>query len=72
MWSPFDHRELRDDRVVYSASVLWQGSYTATYIARATTAGTFIVPPAHAEEMYNPGVNGRTGGTAFTVTRVQR
>jgi hypothetical protein len=72
MWSPFDHRELRDDRVVYSASVLWQGSYTATYIARATTAGTFIVPPAHAEEMYNPGVNGRTGGTLFTVTRVQR
>jgi hypothetical protein len=72
MWSPFDHRELRDDRVVYSASVLWQGSYTATYIARATTAGTFIVPPAHAEEMYNPGVNGRTGGTTFTVTRVQR
>jgi hypothetical protein len=72
MWSPFDHRELRDDRVVYSASVLWPGSFTATYIARATTAGTYIVPPAHAEEMYNPGVNGRNGGTTFTVTRVER
>src|SRR3712207_7084466 len=22
-WSPFDHREIRDDRVVYSATVLW-------------------------------------------------
>jgi uncharacterized protein YfaS (alpha-2-macroglobulin family) len=67
MWSPFDHKELHDDRVVYSATVLWKGRYTATYLARATTAGTFIVPPAHAEEMYNPAVNGRTGGSTFTV-----
>jgi uncharacterized protein YfaS (alpha-2-macroglobulin family) len=71
MWSPFDHREMRDDRVVWSAALLWQGQYSATYIARATTAGTFVVPPAHAEEMYNPGVNGRTGSTSFTVSRVQ-
>jgi uncharacterized protein YfaS (alpha-2-macroglobulin family) len=71
VWSPFDHRELRDDRVLWSASVLWPGTYTASYIARATTAGTFVVPPAHAEEMYNPGVNGRTGGITFTVTRAQ-
>ncbi len=69
LWSPFDHRELRDDRVVYSATVLWKGTYTATYLARATTAGTFIVPPAWSEEMYNRGVNGRTGGSTFTVTR---
>ena len=68
MWSAFDHKEMRDDRVVYSATVLWKGRYTATYLARATTAGTFMVPPAHAEEMYNPAVNGRTGGSVFTVT----
>lgn len=72
VWSPFDHKELRDDRVVYSATVLWPGTYTATYLARATTAGTFIVPPAHAEEMYNPGVNGRTGGGEFRVLRPVR
>jgi hypothetical protein len=72
MWSPFDHSEMRDDRVVYSASILWPGSYTVSYVARATTAGTYIVPPAHAEEMYNPGVNGRNGGTIFTVTRPGR
>jgi hypothetical protein len=71
-WSPFDHKELRDDRVIWSASYLWPGSYTATYLARATTAGTFIVPPAHAEEMYNPGVNGRTGGGTFVVSRIER
>lgn len=67
-WSPFDHRELRDDRVVYSATLLWPGTYTATYLARATTPGTFIKPPAHAEEMYNPGVNGRSDGGAFVIT----
>jgi uncharacterized protein YfaS (alpha-2-macroglobulin family) len=58
--------------VIWSASYLWPGSYTATYLARATTAGTFIVPPAHAEEMYNPGVNGRTGGGTFVVSRIER
>ncbi|MGH7467420.1 MAG: alpha-2-macroglobulin family protein [Longimicrobiales bacterium] len=68
VWSAFDHKELRDDRVVYVATVLLPGTYTATYLARATTAGTFIMPPAHAEEMYNPAVNGRTGGGVFTVT----
>lgn len=68
VWSAFDHKELRDDRVVYSATYLWKGTYTATYLARATTPGTFVMPPAHAEEMYNPAVNGRTGGGEFIVT----
>ncbi len=30
-------------------------------IARATTPGTFVVPPAKAEEMYSPEVFGRSG-----------
>jgi hypothetical protein len=67
-WSPWDHRELRDDRVVYVATTLWAGTYTMTYIARATTPGVFVRPPAQAEEMYNPGVNGRSDGGVFTVT----
>jgi alpha-2-macroglobulin len=67
-WSPFDHKEIRDDRVVYSATMLWPGTYTATYIARATTAGTFVKVPAHAEEMYNPAVYGRSDGGTFVVT----
>ncbi|MFN2567116.1 MAG: MG2 domain-containing protein [Gemmatimonadaceae bacterium] len=67
-WSPFDYREIRDDRVVYSATVLWPGTYTATYLARATTPGTFVRPPAHAEEMYNPSVNGRSDGGVLVVT----
>jgi uncharacterized protein YfaS (alpha-2-macroglobulin family) len=68
-WTAWDHRELRDDRVVYAATVLWPGSYMATYVARATTPGVFVRPPAHAEEMYNPAVNGRSDGGVFTVTR---
>jgi hypothetical protein len=68
-WSPFDHRELRDDRVAYVATYLWPGTYTATYVARATTPGVFVRPPAHAEEMYNPAVQGRSDGGVFTVTR---
>ncbi|HEU0301109.1 MAG TPA: MG2 domain-containing protein [Longimicrobium sp.] len=68
LWSAFDHREIRDDRVVYFARVLWRGAYGATYLARATTAGRFTMAPAHAEEMYNPGVHGRSGGGAFTIT----
>jgi uncharacterized protein YfaS (alpha-2-macroglobulin family) len=66
-WSPFDHREMRDDRVVFVATRLWPGSYTATYLARATTPGTFMRPPAHAEEMYNPAVFGESDGGVFTV-----
>ncbi|HUC41540.1 MAG TPA: hypothetical protein VMR92_11935, partial [Gemmatimonadales bacterium] len=71
-WSPFDHKELRDDRVVYFATVLWTGRYTATYVARATTPGTFMRQPAHAEEMYNPAVQGRSDGGVFTVTQRQQ
>ena len=66
-WTPWEHREIRDDRVVYSAALLWPGSYTATYVARATTPGVFVRPPAHAEEMYNPAVQGRSDGGTFTV-----
>jgi len=66
-WSPFDYKEIRDDRVVYFATVLWKGSYTMTYVARATTPGVFVRPPAHAEEMYNPAVYGRSDGGVFTV-----
>jgi uncharacterized protein YfaS (alpha-2-macroglobulin family) len=66
-WSPFDHRELRDERVVFAATRLWPGTYSATYLARATTPGTFARPPAHAEEMYNPAVFGESDGGVFTV-----
>lgn len=70
-WTPWDHKEMRDDRVIYSAAVLWRGTFSASYLARATTAGAFAMPAAHAEEMYNPGVHGRSGGGVFTVSAVK-
>ena len=66
-WSPFEHRELHDDRVVYAARELWRGAWSVTYVARATTPGVFVRPPAYAEEMYNPAVYGRSDGGVFTV-----
>jgi uncharacterized protein YfaS (alpha-2-macroglobulin family) len=67
-WTPWEHREIRDDRVLYFARQLWKGSYLVSYVARATSAGTFVRPPAHAEEMYNPALHGRSDGGVFTVT----
>ena len=67
-WTPWEHREIRDDRVLYFARQLWKGSFEISYVARATTAGVFVRPPAHAEEMYNPAVHGRSDGGWFTVT----
>ena len=67
-WSPWEHKALHDDKVVYFARMLWTGSYTASYVARATTTGVFARPPAHAEEMYNPAVHGRSDGGRFNVS----
>jgi hypothetical protein len=60
----FDHREMRDDRVVLFADRLPAGVYEYTYLARATTYGRFVVAPVKAEEMYHPETFGRSG-TAF-------
>ena len=56
----YEHQNMRDDRAEAFTSLLWDGVYEYTYIARATTPGTFIVPPAKAEEMYSPEVFGRS------------
>jgi hypothetical protein len=61
-WGPwYEHQNMRDDRAEAFTSLLWDGVYEYSYIARATTPGTFIVPPAKAEEMYSPEVFGRSG-----------
>ena len=56
----FDHKELRDDRVVMFADRLPSGVYEYTYLARATTYGRFVAAPTKAEEMYRPETFGRT------------
>ena len=60
-WPWYEHQNMRDEQVEAFTSLLWDGVYTYTYEARATTPGTFVVPPAKAEEMYSPEVFGRSG-----------
>ncbi|MBU1537885.1 hypothetical protein KKF84_21410, partial [Myxococcota bacterium] len=62
----YDHRELRDDRVVWFMDTLPGGSYTYRYLARVNTSGTFTAPPVHAEEMYNPERYGHGVGRTLT------
>ncbi len=59
-WTWYEHQNLRDERAEAFTSLLWEGVYTYSYIARATTPGEFIVPPAKAEEMYAPETFGRS------------
>jgi uncharacterized protein YfaS (alpha-2-macroglobulin family) len=55
----FDHQNLRDERAEAFSALLWEGVHTYRYVARATTPGTFVVPPPKAEEMYAPETFGR-------------
>jgi uncharacterized protein YfaS (alpha-2-macroglobulin family) len=63
----YDHQNMRDDRAEAFTTLLWDGVYQYTYYARATTPGTFIVPPAKAEEMYSPEVFGRSSSDIVIV-----
>ncbi len=56
----YEHQNLRDERVEAFTSLLWEGVHEYTYVARATTPGSFVVPPAKAEEMYFPETFGRS------------
>jgi uncharacterized protein YfaS (alpha-2-macroglobulin family) len=59
-WTWYEHQNMRDERAEAFTPLLWDGVYEYTYVARATTPGTFVVPPAKAEEMYSPEVFGRS------------
>jgi hypothetical protein len=61
------HREIHDDRVVTFVEHMAAGMYHYRYLARATTTGTFVVPPTRAECMYEPETFGRTAGSRFEV-----
>jgi uncharacterized protein YfaS (alpha-2-macroglobulin family) len=50
-----------------SHTYLWDGVYNYSYVARATTPGEFVVPPAKAEEMYSPEVFGRSASDKVIV-----
>jgi uncharacterized protein YfaS (alpha-2-macroglobulin family) len=63
----YDHENLRDERVEAFTQLLQDGVYNYSYIARATTPGSFVVAPAKAEEMYHPETFGRSASDRVEV-----
>lgn len=66
-WRWYDHQNQRDDRAEAFTSYLWAGTYDYSYVARATTPGEFVVPPARAEEMYSPETFGRSASDRVVI-----
>ncbi|HWN72092.1 MAG TPA: hypothetical protein VNM90_30845, partial [Haliangium sp.] len=56
----YEHQNLRDDRAEAFSTLVWADVHEYSYVARATTPGRFVAPPAHAEEMYFPETFGRS------------
>ncbi len=63
----YEHQNMRDERVEAFASLLYDGVWDYSYVAKATTPGIFIVPPARAEEMYSPETFGRGAGDRMRI-----
>ncbi|KAG2374813.1 hypothetical protein C9374_010557 [Naegleria lovaniensis] len=57
----YEHCNIRDERVETFASLLSEGIHEFNYVARATSVGSFVIPPAKVEEMYCPELFGRSG-----------
>jgi len=66
-WWYFYYKQIYDDKVIMSADYLPAGTYTITYLARASIAGEFHVLPLTAKEFYFPDVAGRSAGSVFVV-----
>jgi alpha-2-macroglobulin len=56
----YEHQNLRDDRAEAFSTLVWADVHEYSYVARATTPGRFVAPPAQAEEMYFPETFGRS------------
>jgi hypothetical protein len=65
--SAWYHREFDDEKVLTFVDHMAAGMYHYRYLARATTVGSFAMPPTKAECMYEPETFGRTGGTSYEV-----
>ncbi|MBC8071297.1 MAG: hypothetical protein IAG13_23430, partial [Deltaproteobacteria bacterium] len=63
----YEHQNMRDERVEAFTSLLWEGVHDYDYVARATTPGTFVVPPTKAEEMYHPETFGRSASDRVVI-----
>jgi uncharacterized protein YfaS (alpha-2-macroglobulin family) len=59
--------DMRDDRLVVIGSLVRAGTGTFAYTARAVTAGSFVLPPVHAECMYDSGINSTSRTTRLEI-----
>jgi uncharacterized protein YfaS (alpha-2-macroglobulin family) len=60
--------DMRDDRLVVMGSLVRAGAGTFVYTARAVTAGRFVLPPVHAECMYDNGTSSTSPTANLEVT----
>jgi hypothetical protein len=60
--------DVRDDRLVLIGGLTSAGTGTYLYTTRAVTPGRFVLPPVHAECMYDNGINSIWGAGTFEVT----
>ncbi len=63
---PVRHADIRDDRLVVFADA-FSGTRQFYYAVRAVTPGEYTLPHVAAEAMYDPRINGRSGGGRFSV-----
>lgn|GEM_PF-2412394 len=61
-----DHLDVREDRVIFYGSA-GPEVHELTYRVKAVARGTFAVPPAFGEGMYDPSVRARSKGTSLSV-----
>ena len=66
-WS-FYHKELRHNSARFYSEYLPAGNYHLSYVAQAIGSGEFVIPPARAEEMYDPDVFGLSAADRLVVS----
>jgi len=66
-WWWFSNTDLRDEKVVLSATYLPKGTYEYTYTVHASLPGAYNVIPTTGYEFYFPEVMGRGDGMQFTI-----
>lgn len=64
--------EARDDRFVAAADLRDGNAFTFAYVARAVTPGAYALPGAQVEDMYRPGVFGRSAAGRISIAPQER
>ena len=66
-FNPWDHVDVRDDRVTLYADELPKGVHEYVFFMRATSPGDYFAAPAHVEEAFFPEVFGRSDSERLTI-----